>query len=134
MILHLNIIGFMLVSLALVHFIFPRYFDWKNQLDKLGLINKQMVYVHTFFIALMVLLMGVLCITSATELRHDKLGGKLCLGLGIFWGCRLVIQFVGYSSLLWRGKRFETIVHILFIFLWTYISLVFFMVYFLNKG
>ena len=36
------------------------------------------------------------------------------IGLAIFWTVRLGVQFFGYSSVLWRGKTFETIVHILF--------------------
>jgi len=37
----------------------------------------------------------------------------------------LFIQFFGYSSDTWKGKKFETAVHVLFIFLWTYMSYVF---------
>ncbi|WP_167856211.1 hypothetical protein [Hymenobacter metallicola] len=36
---------------------------------------------------------------------------------------------VGYSTKLWRGKRFETAVHIGFIGLWTYLTGVFFAVF-----
>ena len=97
----------MLVVLALVHVIFPRYFDWKIQLGGLSLINRQMMYVHTFFIALVVLLMGVLCVTSASELVNTPLGQKVCTGLFVFWFARLIIQFFGYSSELWKGKPFE---------------------------
>ena len=94
----------------------------------MSLINRQLMYVHTFFIA-MLGLTGVLCITSAAELVHTQLGNKLALGLCIFWTLRLVVQFFGYSSTLWRGKRFETGMHVLFAVLWTYLSVVFFLVY-----
>lgn len=123
--LHLNVIGIMLIALALLHVIFPRYFDWKIQLSGLSLINRQMMYVHTFFIALVVLLMGVLCLTSATEIVGTPLGRKIALGLAIFWLARLVIQFFGYSSELWKGKPFESTVHVVFTFLWVYLSGVF---------
>lgn len=123
--LHLKIIGIILMVLAVVHVIFPRYFEWKIQLSGLSLINRQMMYVHTFFIALVVLLMGILCITSATELVETPLGHKVSLGLAIFWIARLLIQFFGYSAELWKGKAFETIVHIVFTVLWLYLSGVF---------
>lgn len=123
--LHLKVIGVMLVVLALVHVIFPRYFDWKVQLSGLSLINRQLMYVHTFFIGLVVLLMGVLCFTSATEIIETPLGRKIALGLAIFWMARLITQFFGYSSELWKGKPFETTVHVLFTFLWVYLSGVF---------
>jgi hypothetical protein len=83
------------------------------------------MYVHTFFIALTVLLMGILCLTSSSELIETNLGKKICLGFGIFWAIRLFLQFFGYSSKLWKGTTFETIIHIVFSFLWVYLSYVF---------
>lgn len=127
--IHFIIIGIVLIPLSIVHVIFPRYFDWGRELKSLSLINRQMIYVHTFFVALMVLLIGILCLTSAQELIHTNLGKKVCLGLGIFWTLRLIIQFFGYSSLLWKGKVFETTVHICFALLWAYISIVFLLAY-----
>ena len=132
--LHLKITGFVLVILALIHIIFPKYFDWKKDLGALSLINKQMMYIHTFFIALAVFLMGLLCITSAPALIATSLGHKVLLGLAVFWMCRFVIQFAGYSSKLWRGRKFETIIHIVFSILWLYISSVFLCAYWLKGG
>ncbi|MFK7906106.1 MAG: hypothetical protein AB8B69_13325 [Chitinophagales bacterium] len=128
--LHLEIIGSLLIVLALVHVIFPRYFNWKSEFHLVSLINRQMMYVHTFFLALVVFLMGFLCLSSAKEIIDTSLGNKIALGFAIFWTTRLVIQFFGYSSELWKGKNFETIVHILFSILWTYMSGVFWLIYF----
>lgn len=127
--LHIEIIGVLLIVLASVHVIFPKYFRWKEELGNLSLINRQIMYVHTFFIALLLLLMGMLCMTSSTEIIQTALGKKLALGLCIFWGTRLFIQFFGYSSSLWRGKRLETTIHIVFALFWTYLSAVFGYVY-----
>ena len=125
MYLHLKIIGILLIALALVHIVFPKYFNWDKELSYLSLINRQMITVHTFFIALTIFLMGLLCLTSSNELIDTNLGKKISFGLSIFWTIRLFIQFFGYSSKLWKGKFFETTVHILFIFLWTYLSFIF---------
>lgn len=122
---HLICIGILLIILALIHIIFPKYFNWKKELASLNLINRQMMTVHTFFIALTVFLMGLLCVTSADEIIETPLGKKIALGLGVFWGIRLVIQFFGYSSKLWKGKKFETTVHIVFSCLWLYLTLIF---------
>lgn len=124
--LHIKIIGFLLIALALVHIIFPKYFNWKKELSSLSLINKQMMTTHTFFIALTVFLMGLLCATSSSEIINTPLGRKISFGLGVFWGTRLFFQFFVYSSKLWKGKKFETIVHIFFSFLWIYLSFIFF--------
>src|ERR1700733_6501317 len=113
--LHLIIIGILLIALALLHIIFPKYFNWEEELSSLSLINRQMMTVHTFFISLVVFLMGLLCLTSSNELIGTNLGKKISLGLGIFWITRLFIQFFVYSTKLWKGKTFETTVHILFI-------------------
>ncbi len=126
MALQLKIIGVLLVLLALVHVIFPKYFKWKDECSSLSLINRQMMYVHTFFIALMVLLMGLLCLTSAKDLLETALGKKICLGFALFWGARLYIQFFGYAKELWHGKSFETFVHILFSIFWMYLTCIFF--------
>lgn len=92
--------------------------------------NRQLMQVHTFFIAVFVFLMGLLCLTSASDLVETELGRRICLGLGVFWLLRLFIQFSGYSSKLWKGSRWKTTVHILFSLVWVYFSLVFFIVYF----
>ena len=128
--LHLKICGVIMIVLALIHGVFPRYFDWKNDLGSLKLINRQVMYVHTFFIAVIVLLMGILCLTSAREIVETDLGRKIALGFGVFWLLRLLIQFFGYSSELWRGRVFETTIHIIFAVLWTYFSIVFLLIYF----
>jgi hypothetical protein len=126
--LHLKIIGILLIFLSLIHILFPKYFNWGKELSSLSLINRQMMTIHTLFIALLVFLMGLLCLTSSSELSDTHLGKKIALGLGIFWTIRLFTQFFGYSSKLWKGKTFETSVHIFFIFLWTYLSFIFWQV------
>lgn len=127
--LQLKIIGALLIALSLIHVFFPAYFKWKTELQPLSPINRQMMYVHTFFLAFALLLMGLLCISSAKDLIETPLGRRIGLGFAIFWALRLVIQFFGYSSKLWRGKRFETAVHIIFSLLWIYLSVIFAMVY-----
>ena len=128
--LHFNIIGVLLVGLALIHVVFPKYFSWKQELGPLSIMNRQMMYIHSFFIAFVVLLMGLLCLTSSNDLTETPFGRKVSLGLGIFWVVRLFVQLFGYSPKVWKGKTFETAVHILFSILWIYFSTVFFLTYF----
>ena len=127
--LHLKIIGSLLIVLALAHIGFPRHFKWKEELKSISIINRQMMYFHSFFIAFAVFLMGLLCMTSSSELIGTVLGKRISLGLGLFWTTRLFIQFFGYSSKVWKGKTFETTVHILFALFWVYLSAVFIMTY-----
>mgnify|MGYP003529911487 CR=1 FL=1 len=127
--LHLKIIGILLIVLAFIHVIFPKYFNWKKELASLSLINNQMMYVHTFFVAITVFLMGLLCFFCAEDITTTRLGKQLSLGLFVFWGLRLLFQFFVYSSKLWKGKSFETAMHIIFSLLWIYLTTIFLLIY-----
>jgi hypothetical protein len=129
MAIHLKIIGILLIMLASIHALFPKYFNWKIELSSLTMINRQLMYIHSFFIAFVILLIGILCLTSTKELIGTSLGKKISLGLGIFWATRLLIQFFGYSAKLWRGKAFETSVHIFFSMFWCYMTTVFLLIF-----
>lgn len=110
---------------------FPKYFNWNSELKSLSLINRQMMIVHTFFIAFTVFLMGLLCLTSSSELIETNLGKNISLGLGIFWTVRLAIQLFGYSKELWQNKIFETVIHLLFTIFWAYLSYIFLTIWWL---
>ena len=128
--IHLQIIGLLLIILSLIHIIFPKYFNWDKELKSLNLINRQMMIVHTFFIALVVLLMGLLCLTSPSELIETNLGNKIVLGFAIFWTIRFLFQLFVYSPKLWKGKKLETIIHVLFSIFWGYLSTIFLIITF----
>lgn len=122
---HLRALGVLFVVLAFVHGIFPRRFAWATELPLLSLINQQLMTVHTFFIAVVVFLIGVVCVIDAHDLVSTSLGRHVCAGLAVFWGLRLYAQHFVYSSALWRGKSFETAVHIAFTLLWQWATVVF---------
>jgi hypothetical protein len=125
MVFQLNLCGLLMLGLAGLHGVFPRYFQWKRELAPLSLMNRQMMVIHTFFIALTVGLMGVLCLGSAGMLLQPGLGKRIVWGMLIFWSARFVLQFFGYSARLWKGKRFETLAHLGFSLLWAYFVVVF---------
>lgn len=123
--IHLRVIGVLLCLLSLIHIGFAKRFNWGEELKPLSLINKQMMEVHTFFVALTVMLIGLLCWFYADNLVNSQFGCVIAMGLGIFWGIRLLFQFFVYSPKLWRGKPFETTMHIIFSLLWIYLTFVF---------
>ncbi|MVZ64130.1 hypothetical protein [Sphingobacterium humi] len=126
--IHLNVIAILLILLSIIHIGFPSYFKWKTELQSLSLINRQIMQVHLFFLGLLLFLMGLLCFYQAEALIHSTLGQVICLGLGFFWSIRLLFQFFVYSSALWKGKRFETAMHILFSCIWLYFSIIFWLI------
>lgn len=127
--LHLKITGFVLLLLGLLHIIFPKYFKWKTELAPLSLINRQLMEVHTFFIALVVILMGILCLTTTIDDWKSPMGRLIAIGLSAFWIIRLLVQFLYYSPALWKGKRFESFIHVSFSLLWIYLSALFIILY-----
>ena len=84
--LHLKIIGYILIVLSLIHLIFPKKFNWKEEFKSVSLINKEMMYIHTFFIGLIILLNGLLCILCASDLINTNLGNRYRL-VYLFFGC-----------------------------------------------
>ncbi len=124
--IYLKIAGIILIVLGIVHVAFPRRFNWKADLAGLSLINKQMMMVHTFFIALTVFMMGILSLVYSGELLTNPFGRVISLGLAVFWFIRLVFQFFVYSRELWKGKTFETIMHIIFALIWIYLTVVYY--------
>jgi hypothetical protein len=123
--IHLKIVGSLLILLSMMHIIIPKYFKWEQELKSLSLITRQILYVHTFFIAFIVLLMGLLCLNYSHQLVYDAFGRIISLGLFGFWLTRLIFQFLVYSPKVWRGKRFETAMHVVFAVIWFYFTAVF---------
>lgn len=122
--LAVRISGILLIALALLHLAFPRYFRWKEDLMPLSLINRQMMYVHMFFVAFVVLLMG--CLAAFTPSGFfTPFGRVVSLVFFVFWFVRLLFQLFVYSPALWRGKRFETVIHVTFTILWSALSAIY---------
>lgn len=121
----LQITGALLVILGLAHATFPGHFRWREETVHLSLLTRQILYVHTGFIGLTVFLIGLLSATCAHELSNTPLGRRISLGIAAFWSIRLIVQFFGYSPELWRGKPFETIMHILFSLFWGWLTTIF---------
>ncbi len=122
---HLRALGVVFIGVALMHSIFPRRFEWKRELASLSLINQELMKVHTFFVALTVFLIGVVCVVDAADLAQTRLGQHVCLGFAVFWGVRLYAQHFVYSASLWRGRVLETFAHVAFTALWLWATTVF---------
>ena len=60
--LQLKIIGILLISLSFVHVLFPKYFNWKNELKSLSLITVS--YTHLDVYKRQELINKILCINS----------------------------------------------------------------------
>lgn len=115
-----------MLALSALHLVFPRRFQWKQDLAKLQDINRQIFLVHCFFICLVLVLMGLLCaFYGEVFLGGGELRKIVAAGCALFWGFRLLVQHFVYDSSLWKGKPLETFVHVVFTVLWTYFTCLF---------
>ena len=125
-ILHLHMAGFILALLVVVNVFVPARYGWKADMAKLSLLNRQIFQVHSIFIILLLALLSVLLLGYAPNLlKPDPLSRAILAGLTIFWSLRLYMQFFFYSPRIWRGKRFETVMHAVFSATWLYLVGVF---------
>jgi hypothetical protein len=124
--LNLRIAGGLLIGLSLLHVFFPRRFHWREELPRLSLLNRQVFQVHCFFIAVIVLMLGVLSLFFANALLEaGNLARIVLAGIIIFWLLRLIVQFFFYDASLWRGNRFHTFMHVALTLLWVYLLVVY---------
>lgn len=123
---HLRIAGALQIALAFLHFSFPRRFNWKEELGRLSLLNRRIFLVHNFYITLVVMMIGALSLIAPRALLDPTpLARYVLAGFTLFWGLRLAFQWAVYDRALWRGNRFNTIMHWLFTALWLYLSFVY---------
>ena len=123
---HLQIAGSALIVLALLHAAFPRRFNWREETARLSPLNRQIFFVHSFFIALTLVLFGALSWVVAASLSAPTAVSRTVLaGFVVFWGLRLITQLFVYDASLWRGDRFNTAVHVVFAAFWTYLVTVY---------
>jgi hypothetical protein len=120
--LHLRIAGALQIILALLHFYFPFRFRWQEDTAKLSPLNRQIFWVHTFFIMLIMILFGLLsCFATDELIASGRLPRLILGGISFFWLVRLVFQFFVYDSAHWRGSRLHTVAHWGFALLWAYL-------------
>ena len=125
-IIALRLAGIFLLGLFVLNFFVPARFKWAEELPRLSLLNRRIFQVHAVFIALILLLSGLLLMILPHELvTPTPLARAVLGGLAVFWGLRLWMQWFMYDRELWLGKRFETAMHFLFSGLWVFLTATF---------
>lgn len=124
--LNLRIAGALQIALAVAHAPFPRWFNWKEELARLSLLNRQIFLVHNLFIVLVLVLFGGLSLFAADMLvEPSRLAPLVCGGIGLFWAARVFAQFFVYDRGLWRGSVHRTWIHVAVSVLWCYLTSVY---------
>ncbi|HEY3741167.1 MAG TPA: hypothetical protein VGL53_15050 [Bryobacteraceae bacterium] len=120
---HVQIAGILLIALGLAHGYFERYFGWRKETAQLSVVTRQIFFLHCFFIAVVLILMGVLSAVYTDDiLQKGPLGRAVCGALAVFWILRLGAQWFFYDPQIWRGSRFRTTMHWAFSVLWIYLA------------
>lgn len=122
----LRLAGAGLIALALVHLLIGKHLRWREDVAQLTPVNRAIFHVHTLFICLMLVLMGLPCLLDpAVFLQPSRAAAWLAWSFAGFWGTRLYCQWFVYGWELWRGKRRETFLHGIFTCLWLALTVLF---------
>ena len=108
------------LAVAVLNLFLVRIMKWEESVARMPQLVREVFHVHAWFITITLVIFGVVTIRFAGELAAgpNDLGRWLAAGIGIFWLIRWLMQFFYYNSSHWRGKRAETIVHIVLIFIY----------------
>lgn len=109
----LRFVALLQLGLAVLSLFLPRILDWKPEMDRMSRLVRDVFEIHSWFIALTLVIWGVLTWRFAPEMAHAStaLTRWLCAAIGIFWGIRSVLQWTHYDPSHWRGIASRTIIH-----------------------
>jgi hypothetical protein len=80
-----------LVASALV----PVQLNWRQDLQVLNRLQRQMVWVYGGYVVLSIIAFGVISLTNAHELASGSgLARSMCAYIAVFWGIRLSLQAI----------------------------------------
>lgn len=126
LLVHLRVVGVILIWLVGVNLYAPRRFRWRDEMARLSLLNRQIFQAHSVFLVLTLALMApLLLVAGDTLIEPTRLSRAVLVGLTAFWGLRMLMQWWFYSPAIWRGHRFNTVMHCVFSGIWVYTTGVF---------
>lgn len=77
----------------------PQVLDWRNELQRLALLMRQLIWVHGIFIVITIIGFGVLTVANARALAGGTpLARSVCGFIALFWASRLAIQFFVFDA------------------------------------
>jgi hypothetical protein len=121
---HLTFVGVILLVLGALHLALPRTLQWSVELANASPLNREVSYVHCYFIGLVCLLWGLLPLTAGPSLLMPNPVVRLVLiGAVAFWACRFVAQIVVFNRHARDSKRWFA-ASLAGTALWLYLTLV----------
>jgi hypothetical protein len=95
LILYIRLAGVAQLGVLVASALVPSRLNWKSELASLSRLNRQMHWVYGGYIVLSIFAFGLLSIFHAEELAAGSgLARGVCFYIAVFWGIRILLQFV----------------------------------------
>lgn len=94
------------LAFAIFHLAFWQLFDWRNELPRLGFVNRQILQILNLCLTFVFLLFGWLLLAHSGELIGTRLGRTLLAGISMFWVLRAIEQTWFFGLKDWRSLVF----------------------------
>lgn len=96
--LDLEIVGGVLIALGVSHLALPRILGWQHGFATLGKLDREVNYVHSYFIGLACVLWGLFPLLAGREmLARGSVTSLVLVGAAIFWMSRLIVQLIVFN-------------------------------------
>jgi hypothetical protein len=87
------IAGFAQLSVLVASAMVPIRLNWRNDLQALNRLQRQMYWVYGGYVVLSIIAFGLICLFNARELAGgSRLARSMCAYMAVFWGIRLALQ------------------------------------------
>ena len=102
------------LGVAAINFATPRLLKWREPIERMPLLLRQVFWVHAWFVSLVLAIFGVLTWRFAPEMAagSNPACAWLAAGIGLVWALRTVAQVAYYSPEHWRGQAGRTFIHV----------------------
>jgi hypothetical protein len=110
----LELAAILQAGIAILNLALNRIMRWREDLARMPLLIREVHQVHSWFISITLLLFAVLTWHFAADFAAgtNPVCRWLAAGIAFFWGFRVLLQVVYYSSTHWRGRSGRTLIHI----------------------
>lgn len=117
--------GASLIFLSILHAVLWRTLHWDSESERLSPLNARVFAVHTFFIAYVLLALGMLSLARPELLlERGELARVLLGGVVLFWVARLLLQPLVFDRVMRSGWTQSILLRVSVALLWaTYVTI-----------
>jgi hypothetical protein len=110
----LYVVAIAQLAVAVVNLFLVRLMGWREDLERMPLLIREVFVVHAWFISVTLAIFGAVTMRFAPEFAaaSHEVFRWLAGGIGGFWALRTILQITYYSSTHWKGRTDRTIIHI----------------------